>query len=146
VRRLRKAGAVDLREELHGRWPQDASWGTLRITAPPVIHRDLVITGVAAGVSGPRRSYRLPANAHATPMTFTGRAGRQYVVIAAGGGGISRELSRPLSDTVLAFALPPAGQHRRGMSGRGHSPSRKRTPRPSKTAGIASGGRISAFR
>ncbi|TMA31842.1 MAG: pyrroloquinoline quinone-dependent dehydrogenase [Deltaproteobacteria bacterium] len=40
-------GAVDLREELHGRWPQDASWGTVRITAPPVVFRDLVITGVA---------------------------------------------------------------------------------------------------
>jgi len=37
--------------------------------------------------------------------------GLQYVVIAAGGGGISRELSRTLSDTVLAFALPPAGPH-----------------------------------
>jgi len=56
-------------------------------------------------------SYRLPANAHANPMTFTGRDGRQYVVIAAGGGGISRELSRTLSDTVLAFALPSAGPH-----------------------------------
>jgi glucose dehydrogenase len=51
-------------------------------------------------------SYRLPANAHANPMTFAGRDGRQYVVIAAGGGGISRELSRTLSDTVLAFAVP----------------------------------------
>jgi len=50
-------------------------------------------------------SYRLPANAHANPMTFMGRDGRQYVVIAAGGGGISRELSRTLSDTVLAFAV-----------------------------------------
>jgi len=42
-----RGGAVDLREELHGRWPQDPSWGTLRITAPPVVFRDLVITGVA---------------------------------------------------------------------------------------------------
>ncbi len=30
----------------------------------------------------------LEASAHATPMTFQGRDGRQYVVIAAGGGGI----------------------------------------------------------
>jgi membrane-bound PQQ-dependent dehydrogenase (glucose/quinate/shikimate family) len=51
-------------------------------------------------------SYRLPANAHANPMTFAGRDGRQYVVIAAGGGGFSRDLSRTVSDTVLAFALP----------------------------------------
>jgi len=51
-------------------------------------------------------SYRLPANAHANPIPFAGRDGRQYVVIAAGGGGFSRDLSRTVSDTVLAFALP----------------------------------------
>lgn len=51
-------------------------------------------------------SHRLPANAHANPITFSGRDGRQYVVIAAGGGGFSRDLSRTVSDTVLAFALP----------------------------------------
>jgi len=156
------AGAVDLREELHGRWPQDPSWGTLRITAPPVVYRDLVITAVAQqefpgrGPYGDVRAFdvrtgreawrfptvprpgeaghetwdgeswkdrmgvkvwsimsvdvdrgmvflpigspaadfyggdrkgmnRLPANAHANPMTFAGRDGRQYVVIAAGG-------------------------------------------------------------
>jgi glucose dehydrogenase len=38
-------------------------------------------------------------------MSFRGRDGRQYVVIAAGGGGFSRDLSRTVSDT-LAFALP----------------------------------------
>jgi len=51
-------------------------------------------------------SYRLPASAHANPMTFSGRDGRQYVMIAAGGGGFSRDLSRTVSDTLLAFALP----------------------------------------
>jgi glucose dehydrogenase len=45
----------------------------------------------------------LEANAHATPMTFLGKDGRQYVVIAAGGGGILR--SEPGSK-VVAFALP----------------------------------------
>jgi quinoprotein glucose dehydrogenase len=50
-------------------------------------------------------SYRLPANAHANPMTYSA-GGRQYVVIAAGGGGFSRDLSRTVSDTVIAFALP----------------------------------------
>jgi quinoprotein glucose dehydrogenase len=64
-----------------------------------------------AGTGAELWSYRLPANAHANPMTFTGRDGRQYVVIAAGGGGISGDLSRTLSDTVLAFALPSAPQH-----------------------------------
>jgi quinoprotein glucose dehydrogenase len=51
-------------------------------------------------------SYRLPASAHANPITFSGRDGRQYVVIAAGGGGFSRDLSRTVSDSLLAFALP----------------------------------------
>ena len=45
----------------------------------------------------------LEASAHATPMTFLGRDGRQYVVIAAGGGGILR--SEPGSK-IVAFALP----------------------------------------
>lgn len=45
----------------------------------------------------------LEASAHATPMTFLGRDERQYVVIAAGGGGILR--SEPGSK-IVAFALP----------------------------------------
>ncbi len=45
----------------------------------------------------------LEASAHATPMTFQGRDGRQYVVIAAGGGGLLR--SEPGSK-IVAFALP----------------------------------------
>jgi quinoprotein glucose dehydrogenase len=47
----------------------------------------------------------LEASAHATPMTFLGRDGRQYVVIAAGGGGILR--SAPGSK-IVAFALRSA--------------------------------------
>jgi membrane-bound PQQ-dependent dehydrogenase (glucose/quinate/shikimate family) len=53
-------------------------------------------------------SAALPANAHATPATYEGRSGRQYVVIAAGGGGFLRELSADLSDSLIAFALPVA--------------------------------------
>jgi quinoprotein glucose dehydrogenase len=49
-------------------------------------------------------SDRLEASGHATPMTYRGRSGRQYVVIAAGGGGY---LSRTTSDVVAAYALPP---------------------------------------
>jgi len=48
-------------------------------------------------------SDRLEASGHATPMTYRGRDGRQYVVIAAGGGGY---LSRTVSDVVAAYALP----------------------------------------
>jgi quinoprotein glucose dehydrogenase len=46
---------------------------------------------------------RLEANGHATPMTYRGRNGRQYVVIAAGGGGY---FSKATSDVVAAYALP----------------------------------------
>jgi quinoprotein glucose dehydrogenase len=45
----------------------------------------------------------LPAGGHATPTTYRGpRSGRQFVVIAAGGGG---RFSRTVSDAVVAFAL-----------------------------------------
>jgi len=46
----------------------------------------------------------LEANAHATPMTYIGeKTGKQFVVIAAGGGGYFRG---KVSDTLAAFALP----------------------------------------
>jgi glucose dehydrogenase len=47
----------------------------------------------------------LEARGHATPATYRGpRSGRQFVVIAAGGGGyISPD---KVSDTLVAFALP----------------------------------------
>jgi quinoprotein glucose dehydrogenase len=46
---------------------------------------------------------RLDASAHATPMTFRGADGRQYVVVAAGGDGL---LQSPPGPNVVAFALP----------------------------------------
>jgi hypothetical protein len=47
---------------------------------------------------------RLPASAHATPMTFRGKtSGRQFVVIAAGGGN---KYNNTYSDSLIAFALP----------------------------------------
>jgi glucose dehydrogenase len=45
----------------------------------------------------------LDASAHATPMTFRGRDGRQYVVVAAGGGGL---LNSTPGSKIVAFALP----------------------------------------
>jgi quinoprotein glucose dehydrogenase len=48
-------------------------------------------------------SVSLPASAHATPMTYES-AGRQYIVIAAGGHAkISEEVQ---SDMLVAYALP----------------------------------------
>jgi quinoprotein glucose dehydrogenase len=48
--------------------------------------------------------HKLPAGGKATPMTYLGRDGRQYVVIAAGGDG----KSWGKADSVMAFALPTA--------------------------------------
>jgi quinoprotein glucose dehydrogenase len=44
----------------------------------------------------------LPAAGNATPLTYLGRDGRQYVVIAAGGHGGLRSRN---GDQVVAFAL-----------------------------------------
>ncbi|HEX7978342.1 MAG TPA: pyrroloquinoline quinone-dependent dehydrogenase [Gemmatimonadaceae bacterium] len=50
---------------------------------------------------------KLEASAHATPITYRGeRSGRQFVVIAAGGGGA---FDRDQADVVAAFALPDGG-------------------------------------
>jgi quinoprotein glucose dehydrogenase len=47
---------------------------------------------------------RLPASAHATPITFRGKkTGKQFVVIAAGGGN---KYNKSVGDTLMAFALP----------------------------------------
>jgi len=47
-------------------------------------------------------SDKVEAPAHAIPSTYMGRDGKQYVVIAAGGGGF---LQSPTSDTVVAYTL-----------------------------------------
>jgi quinoprotein glucose dehydrogenase len=50
---------------------------------------------------------RIEANGHATPITFLGKkTAKQFVVVAAGGGGFLRQLSSVLSDTVVAYTLP----------------------------------------
>ncbi len=47
---------------------------------------------------------RLPASAHATPMTYLGKkTGKQFVVIAAGGGN---KYNSGYSDALVAFSLP----------------------------------------
>jgi quinoprotein glucose dehydrogenase len=48
----------------------------------------------------------LPTSARSTPMTYLGRDGRQYVVVAAGGHGTP--LGPPIGDSLVAFALPRA--------------------------------------
>jgi quinoprotein glucose dehydrogenase len=48
-------------------------------------------------------SEALPAGGNATPMSYRGADGRQYVVIAAGGHG---KLGTKRGDYVVAYALP----------------------------------------
>ncbi|MBA2602705.1 MAG: PQQ-binding-like beta-propeller repeat protein [Acidobacteria bacterium] len=58
--------------------------------------------------------YQLPAGGYATPSVYMVN-GRQYVAIAAGGSGKNATKS---GDTIMAFALPQAGESRPD-SGRG---------------------------
>jgi len=71
---------------------------------------------VAAAMDGQLRAFdvdtgeelwsdRLPAGGNATPMTYVGPSGRQFVVIAAGGHG---KLGTRRGDWVVAYALPAA--------------------------------------
>ncbi|MBM3786699.1 MAG: hypothetical protein FJW30_20255 [Acidobacteria bacterium] len=49
-------------------------------------------------------TYRLPASAHATPMTFQGaKSKKQFVVIAAGAGN---KYNDSFADHLIAFRLP----------------------------------------
>lgn len=52
----------------------------------------------------------LPAGGNATPLTYRGEDGRQYVVIAAGGHGGLRSRN---GDEVIAYALPAGDAGRR---------------------------------
>jgi type 1 glutamine amidotransferase len=52
-------------------------------------------------------THMLEASAHATPITYRGADGRQYVVVTATGGSF---LDSPVTaDTLVAFALPRRG-------------------------------------
>jgi len=46
---------------------------------------------------------RLPASGHATPVTYLGKDGKQYVAIAAGGGN---KYNKKYTGKLVAFALP----------------------------------------
>lgn len=90
--------------------PAPADWGSPNLGGPIVTASGLVFIGAtldrafrAFDVDTGRELWKapLPAGARATPMTYQAR-GRQYVVIAAGGGG-----PFGAGDAVVAFALPP---------------------------------------
>jgi quinoprotein glucose dehydrogenase len=46
---------------------------------------------------------RLPAGGQATPMSYQGADGRQYVVVVAGGHGST---GTKAGDAIIAYALP----------------------------------------
>jgi quinoprotein glucose dehydrogenase len=50
-------------------------------------------------------STELPASAHSTPITYMGKDGKQYVVVAAS-GGTNVGAGLPISDALVAFRLP----------------------------------------
>lgn len=64
-------------------------------------------------------SAKLDAAADSVPMTYQGRDGRQYVVIAAGGPGRFRSIDAshgPDGDSLIAFALPPRWEPQRRVT------------------------------
>ena len=75
---------------------------------------------------------KLPATSDAGPMTYTGKNGRQYVVIAAGGpGGARRPSPRENAlyhQVLIAFALPKPGDAPVDITG--PYPARKQGPGP----------------
>jgi quinoprotein glucose dehydrogenase len=102
-----------------GRFPatekeaEGAQWGSIALGGPIVTAGGLVFTAgtleaamYAFDVQSGKQLWKgvLPTSARATPMTFRGLDGRQYVVIAAGGHGVP--IGPPLGDSLVAFALP----------------------------------------
>ncbi len=95
------------------RFPDAVKWGSIALGGPIVTAGGLVITAgtldpsiyafdVATGAQLWKGT--LPTSARATPMTYRGRDGRQYVVVSAGGHAVDG--GPALGDYVVAFALP----------------------------------------
>ena len=95
-------------------------WGVPNFGGPLVTKGGLVFIGAAldkylrafdAKTGAELWAGRLPAAGIATPMTYEWK-GRQYVVIAAGGRADS---GLPISDALVAFALPGEGLPSRSL-------------------------------
>jgi quinoprotein glucose dehydrogenase len=96
-------------------FPDAAKGGSIALGGPIVTAGGLVFTAgtleaaiYAFDVRTGQQLWKgaLPTSARSTPMTFLGRDGRQYVVVAAGGHGTS--VGPPIGDYLVAFALPAA--------------------------------------
>ncbi len=94
--------------------PLSAKWGSINLGGPIVTGGGLVF--IAAALDPHLRAFdvetgkelwagTLPVSARATPMTFLGASGKQYVVVAAGGHDVA---GLPLDDSIVAFALQAA--------------------------------------
>jgi quinoprotein glucose dehydrogenase len=90
---------------------EEQQWGSISLGGPMVTAGGLVFMG--GTLDSKIRAFNtktgelvwtgnLPSSARATPMTYMGPDGKQYVVIAAGGHGIPLT---PLTDTLVAFRL-----------------------------------------
>jgi quinoprotein glucose dehydrogenase len=93
--------------------PDAAQWGSVALGGPIATAGGLVFVAgtleaaiYAFDVETGKRLWKgtLPTSARSTPMTYRGRDGRQYVVVAAGGHGLP--VGPPLGDYLVAFALP----------------------------------------
>jgi quinoprotein glucose dehydrogenase len=97
----------------------DDTLGQLRKTGAPNLGGSFITAGdlvfIAATTDSKIRAFNartgdelwsasLEAPGHAAPMTYRARNGKQYIVIAAGGGGYLS--SNKTSDPLVAFALP----------------------------------------
>src|SRR5579875_2823501 len=89
------------------------SWGSLSLGGPIATASGVVFAGGTllpalyafdAETGQKLWTGTLPASAKAVPMTYQGPDGKQYVVVSAGGFGIS-DLS-PIGDYLVAFTLP----------------------------------------
>ena len=68
------------------------------------ITASLVLLAAGFLIGRYRETTKLPASAHASPMTFTGNTSKkQFVVIAAGGGN---KYNQDFSDALVAYTLP----------------------------------------
>jgi quinoprotein glucose dehydrogenase len=78
---------------------------------------------------------KMSASSNAAPITYMGKDGRQYVVIAAGGPGFAKDWT-PSDDyvfhqTLVAFALPKPGEQTPDIL----TPYAKRVPQPGDNVG-----------
>lgn len=64
---------------------------------------DYYVRGYDVTTGRERWRHRLPAGGQATPMTYLGEDGRQYLLVAAGGHGSA---GTKAGDAVIAYALP----------------------------------------